>query len=115
MMGEPVDVVAEAEEYVSALRREWVAPRDRECVACYVGRMLDEFGCDNRLRWVGLWRDECAPRATALERRLSSRGGFCDCEVALNVYPEQMLLAEDEPRPPCDGVSRRGSTMPCRR
>ena len=76
--------------------------------------MLDEFGCDNKLRWVGRWRDACAPRATALERKLSDRGGFCDCEVAFNVYPDQMLLEEDVPRPPCAGVSRRGSTAPCR-
>jgi hypothetical protein len=114
MNGDFVDSDFDAEGYVSALRKELTAPRDRECLTCYVSRMLGEFGCDTTLRWAGLWRDACAPRATALERRLSRHGGFCDCEIAFNVYPDQMLLPEGQPRPPCRGVSRRGSTAPCR-
>ena len=76
--------------------------------------MVGEFGCDNKLRWVRRWRDACAPRATALERRLESRGGYCDCEVAFNVYPGQMIYDDEEDMRPCAGVSRRGLTAPCR-
>lgn len=109
------DSVLDVEDYLSGLQQELTSPRDRECLACYVGRMLDEFGCDNNLRWVGVWRDACAPRATELKRRLCRRGGCCDCEVAFNVYPDQMLVEDDDaPRPACAGVSRRGSTKPCR-
>lgn len=105
----------DAAEFVAALQEELTAPRDRECLGCYVMRMLDEFGCDNKLRWVGRWRDQCAPRATRLERGLEDRGGFCDCEVAFNVYPDIMLVEDDEtPLPECLGVSRRGSTLLCR-
>lgn len=106
--------VTEAEQIVTELRTALTEPRSRECLACFVSRMLAEFGCDNHLRWVARWRDACAPRATALETRLENRGGFCDCEVAFNVYPEVMLREEGEEAPPCKGVSRRGSTRPCR-
>jgi hypothetical protein len=114
MTYEPTESAITAERYVTALRAELTEPRDKECLACYVSRMLEEFGCDNQLRWVRRWRDACAPRATALERRMEGKGGFCDCEVAYNVYPEQMLYDDAADLPPCLGVSRRGSTSPCR-
>lgn len=92
-------------------------PRDRECVLCFVDRMLDEFGCDCTLRWAKRWRALCAPSATALVRRLGSAGGYCDCEIFLNGYDAAWPGAEDEeqpsPRPACHRVSRRGSTQPC--
>ncbi|WP_158893127.1 DUF2695 domain-containing protein [Amycolatopsis anabasis] len=111
--------LAEAENLVGDLQEQWTTPVDRECLACFVVRMLDDFGCDGTFRWTRRWRDACAPRATALEERLENRGAFCDCEIAWNVYPEQMLATEEEeasgaPPPPCSGVSRRGSTKPCR-
>ena len=59
-------------------------PRERECLLCYVYRML-EYGCTG-LRWALRYRDLRAPRATALERRLGRRGGYCDCEIFLNGY-----------------------------
>jgi hypothetical protein len=107
------DALTSAEALVGDLNEKLTAPGERECLACYLGRMLTEFGCDNRLRWSEYWRDRNAPRATALSARLADRGGFCDCEVLLNVYPE--YLPEDGPAPvPCSGVSRKGSTKPCR-
>jgi Protein of unknown function (DUF2695) len=111
--------VADLEEYVAQLQHDLTRPRDRECLVCYVSRMLDEFGCDTTLRWAQLWRDACAPRAVGLERRLEARGGFCDCEIAFNVYPDLMLndtendQESDYRRLECLGVSRRGSTKPC--
>lgn len=101
-----------AESLVGELSEVLTAPGDRECLLCYLVRMVEEFGCDNHLRWAGHWRDRNAPRATALADRLSARGGFCDCEVLMNVYPD--LLPDEGPLPPCAGVSRRGSTKPCR-
>lgn len=108
------DALTGAETYIGEIYTELTEPRDRECLACYVGRMLTEFGCAGSLRWSMHWRNRCAPRATALARRLADRGGYCDCEVLLNVYPEG-LRDEDDPLLPCAGVSRRGSTRPCRR
>lgn len=96
-------------------------PGAGECLACFVERMVVAYGCSNRLLFVGLWRDRAAPSATALERRLGARGGYCDCEVLHNVYwragwdraeEEVDDDAADAPAPPCRGV-RRGSTRPC--
>jgi hypothetical protein len=86
-------------------------PAQRECLRCYLIRMLNEFGCDNTHRWTRRWRDARAPRARTLVERLQRRGACCcDCEVIFNVFadypPADQLL-------PCAGVSRTGSTDPC--
>lgn len=96
-------------------------PDPGECVACFLDRMVGTYGCSDRLTWAGLWRDRAAPRASALERRLRARGGYCDCEVLMNVFARRTWQAapatgddaerEAEP-PPCLGV-RKGSTRPC--
>jgi len=87
-------------------------PGERECLRCYLVRMLAAFGCNGTHRWTERWRDLRAPRATALVERLARRGGCCcDCEVILNVFRD---YPEDAPEPlPCAGVSRAGSTQPC--
>lgn len=105
-------------------------PDDGECLLCFVRRQIEEFGCDTTLRFARHYRDLVAPRATALERRLGQKGGYCDCEIFLNGYrlvdelwtPEREIqrdgyveIAEPEPpkaMPPCRRV-RRLSTQPC--
>ena len=97
-------------------------PRPAECLACFVARMLDEFGCDSTLRWAQRFRDARSPTATGLERRLGSMGGFCDCEIFLNglQLARHVLVRDvhtDELEPPeelpdCAGV-RRTSTRWC--
>ncbi len=61
-----------------------LAVRPGECLCCYVGRLLDEYGCGCTLRFGRQHRDAVAPRATALERRLGYVGGYCDYEIVLN-------------------------------
>jgi hypothetical protein len=90
------------------------APRDRECLTCYLRRMLANLGCNSLLRWTLCWRDSNAPRATELRRQLMDRGGFCDCEVLLTVFGWAMPDHADDPLQPCPGVLRRGSTNPHR-
>ncbi|MDO5534052.1 MAG: DUF2695 domain-containing protein [Propionibacteriaceae bacterium] len=121
-------VVRVAEEILSTASMAVLGPSGRECLLCYVQRMVATHGCDTTLRFAQHFRAVRAPRATALERRLISKGGFCDCEIFLNAYdvspevwsPEivrtydccgvQML--EQAPLPSCYGV-RTGSTQPC--
>lgn len=116
-------ILAEASDAV-------LRPGLRECLLCYVHRMLIRFGCDTTLRFAKRFRDACAPRATGLGDRLGRMGGFCDCEIFLNGYdlhdkywiPERIssegevtVVREShwpEPIPLCTGV-RRGSTQPC--
>lgn len=96
-------------------------PRSGECLACYVRRMIREFGCDCTLRFAMRYRDQMAPRATGLEARLGDMGGFCDCEIFLNgLRVADHLCDQDEfgsmvgpaEMPVCRQV-RPGSTQPC--
>ena len=97
-------------------------PLPVECVLCFVWRMLAAFGCNATLRWARHWRDARAPRATALERRLSRVGGFCDCEIFLNGWAPAQAPRWDAEAVPlrlataglCAGV-RAGSAQPCAR
>ncbi len=122
----------EAEIVLRDAASRLLTPLPGECLACYENRMLADFGCDNTLRFARAYRDERAPRATALERTLGDRGGYCDCEVLWNVFevarelwtPERWEAGEDgegdfyiEAEPPdqipaCATV-RGGSTQPC--
>ncbi|WP_353647533.1 DUF2695 domain-containing protein [Nakamurella sp. A5-74] len=96
--------VDELERELQQLAAAWTTPRARECLYCFVYRML-EFGCRG-LVFAQRYRDLRAPRATALERRLGARGGFCDCEIFLNsVEPVSTLLVGARVLPPDeDGV-----------
>lgn len=100
-----------AEQEIAELARRITDPGPRECLRCYLIRMLDAFGCDNTHRWTTKWRDMRAPRATALIDRLAWRGGCCcDCEIIFNVYTDYPVTNRILP---CAGVSRAGSTRPC--
>lgn len=116
-----IETPADAQQHLAALASAMTAPRPRECLLCYVNRMVDGFGCDTTLRWARRWRALCAPRATGLERRLEARGGFCDCEIFLNGWDLRADLQERDDdggltwpseRPRCAGAPAR-STQPC--
>ncbi|HET6562340.1 MAG TPA: DUF2695 domain-containing protein [Marmoricola sp.] len=94
-MSDPLVVLA-AESWLRDRAHRLTEPDGAECLFCFVARMLDEHGCDTTLRWATRYRDLQAPRATALERRLSRMGGFCDCEIFLN----GMMLAPRLVAPP---------------
>lgn len=124
-------VVAEAERIVAEAAHSLLHIRHRECLFCYVWRMLPVLHCMG-LRLSRHYRDERAPSAVALEKRLGQKGAFCDCEIFLNgwtlaervVIPGQWHIdpetGEDffqdeswpDPLPDCTGV-RAGSTQPC--
>ncbi|WP_022899002.1 DUF2695 domain-containing protein [Humibacter albus] len=98
---------SEAEDFVHTMADAITAPLPRECLPCYLDRMLRDLQCDGSLRLTRNYRDATAPRATALEHRVMNGGGYCDCEVLMNVF-----IPHDEHVMPCGGV-RRGSTQPC--
>jgi hypothetical protein len=122
--------VQEAERILADASVILLDPDLGECLLCYVHRMLEEYGCNCRLRFAGHYRDVRAPRATALERRLGLSGGYCDCEIFLNSYDLRleywlpMVVMEEDgdeyreaatgptPLPLCRGA-RAGSTQPC--
>jgi hypothetical protein len=112
--------VLHIERELRHLSVELTQPKPRECLHCYVYRML-EFGCTG-LRWATRYRDLKAPRATALGERLMSKGAGCDCEIFMNGWslrrayqvwdPETEEYEYPEEVPACKGV-RAGSIQPC--
>jgi hypothetical protein len=99
------------ETELAALCQHLTQPGERECLRCYLLRMISEFGCDGTHRWTVRWRDLRAPRARDLVRRLAERGGICcDCEVVSNVFPG---YPRGGPALPCAGLIRTGSALPC--
>jgi hypothetical protein len=104
------DIADEVEAELAQLSALLTEPGERECLRCFLLRMINEFGCDGRHRWTVRWRDRRAPRAAGLLRRLAELGGCCDCEVLLTVFP-------DYPRAdrllPCAGQPQPGSAVPC--
>jgi hypothetical protein len=106
------DNVADAvEAELAELSRRLTRPGQRECLRCFLLRMINEFGCDGTHRWTVHWRGLRAPRATGLVQRLQRRGGCCcDCEVIFNVFPDYPETGEILP---CAGVLRAGSAAPC--
>lgn len=115
-------VIEELESFLRERSAALTSPRSGECLACFAVRMLDTFGCDNTLRWASRFRDERAPRATGLERRLGNMGAYCDCEMFMNgitlvdrlkvIDPATEDLVWPEERPSCGGV-RPSSTQWC--
>ncbi len=111
-------LIAGMEGELKELSGALTTPRPRECLVCYVLRML-EYGCHGQY-WLKRYRDLRAPRATALERRISRMGGYCDCEMLMNAFhpnPWGVRAGGDgdlafESMPGCLGV-RGGSTRPC--
>jgi uncharacterized protein DUF2695 len=105
------DITPEAiEQELSLLAGRLTEPGGAECLRCYLIRMVNEFGCDGTYRWTIRWRDVRAARPGSLLRRLELRGGCCDCEVLMNVFPD--YPPADRPLP-CAGVPRPGSAQPC--
>lgn len=113
----------QAESFTARLADELLAVRPRECIACYVLRMLHQYDCNGTLRFAVHWRDQHVPRAGARERRLTSIGGCrCDCELLLNVWETSQaldvwnaVLQRYEPparMPACTGARPR--SRPCR-
>lgn len=104
------DLSSEVEAEIADLAERLTAPAEHECLRCYLIRMITEFGCDGTYRWTIRWRDVRAAQPRGLIRQLQRRGGWCDCEVLINAYPDHQPVTEPLP---CAGVARPGSWRPC--
>ena len=115
-----ISVADEVEHYLQSLHT--VVPQERECLVCFLLRMLTEFGCDASFTWARRFRDLRSPTATALEKRFGQRLVLCDCLIVHKAHrPVRELMVRDlrtdelerpERMPPCSGV-RRTSTRAC--
>jgi hypothetical protein len=104
------DLSAAVEGELAELAERLTVPGELECIRCYLLRMVTEFGCDGTYRWTIRWRDVRAAQPRGLIRQLATRGGGCDCEILLNVFPDYPPAVAPLP---CSGVSRPGSAKPC--
>jgi hypothetical protein len=104
------DIADAVETELVALSLELTEPDDRECLRCFLLRMISEFGCIGTHRWTVRWRDVRAPLASGLIGRLGELGGGCDCEVLLNVFPQYPSATR---LLPCAGQPQPGSAVPC--
>ena len=86
------DVVQRAERELRKALVELVGPRRRECLSCFLTRVVDAHGCDGTLAWTHRWQGYqrmLRIRTGGLTRYLKNNGGFCDCEALMNVYPNR--------------------------
>lgn len=104
------DMPHDVETELVDLARRLTEPRTAECLRCFLLRMLTEFGCDGTYRWTIRWRDVSAAEPGKLLDQLFRRGGCCDCEVLMNVYPDYPNVQEALP---CAGIPKPGSHRPC--
>jgi hypothetical protein len=103
-------------------------PARRECLRCYLVRMIRAHGCDNTKLWTLRWRDRRAPGEGQLIEQLEDRGGICcDCEVVFNVWQQeesdweegeegdQVGVSDPQRSPACSGTSGGDPLVPCAR
>ena len=75
-------------------------PARGECLRCYVDRMVGSHGCDTSLRFTRRWLDNSSfTNPQRLLRWFESSGGYCDCEVLMNVLPDHWPLQRAEAEP----------------
>jgi hypothetical protein len=68
-----------------------VLPLDRaqlEALAQHVGTAVGAAGCDRTRRVTDAWAAEHGVALDPLHQGLEEYGGFCDCEVVMNVDPD---------------------------
>ncbi len=104
------DMAREVESEIADLAERLTAPGPDECLRCFLLRMITEFGCDGTYRWTIRWRDVRAAQPRGLLNQFGRRGGFCDCEVLMNEFPDYPHVSVALP---CAGVARPGSWRPC--
>src|SRR5260370_3240270 len=108
MMADEMSQAVERE--IADLAERLTAPGRDECLRCFLLRMITEFGCDGTYRWTIRWRDVRAAQPGGLLRQFELRGGCCDCEILLNVFPDYPPVTSPLP---FAGVPKQGSAKPC--
>lgn len=60
----------------------------------YLDRKLKDEGCDRSRKWTIKWAKRNSINIDNLIDALDDNGGFCDCEVVLNIPPDYDLILE---------------------
>lgn len=70
-------------------------PCHDDCLECWLQGRLDVGDCRGTLDFVEVWARSRAADSDDLVEFLASRGGYCDCEVLLNVLLDGRLVLDD--------------------
>jgi hypothetical protein len=89
-MGIDMSLGDEAEQYLASLTPTEIDPQPHECLRCYVRRRVSRQGCDGTFRLVRHWLKFNRVVAAGVVDRLQADGGYCDCEVVLNVFGDEI-------------------------
>jgi hypothetical protein len=92
-VGAPADAVGVTATYDEARHESpaGVLPLDRaqlEALAGHVDAAVTAGGCDRTRRVTDAWAAEHGVALDPLHQGLEEYGGFCDCEVVMNVDPD---------------------------
>jgi hypothetical protein len=87
-------VADEAARYLKQVVTKGEAPLAKECLRCYLERMVGAHGCDGELLFTRQWMKATAtPQPTILTRWLRARGGYCDCKVLTSALDDHWQVA----------------------
>ena len=81
-----MNLVDDVESELRATGAALVAVHEDECLYCYLGWMLPAHGCDGTLRFALCWARSGRLPVPGFRRWLNGNGGYCDCEVIMNVF-----------------------------
>ena len=63
-------------------------PRPGECLYCHLVRALETADCDHSKKLTERWIDVQARSARWVLRWAETQGGYCDCEIVMNVFDD---------------------------
>jgi hypothetical protein len=76
----------------TSARGEMILDRPQlEALLDHVDAQVRTNGCDDTLRFTRAWAATQQLDADELAHSLGQFGGYCDCEVVLNVEPEEIF------------------------
>jgi hypothetical protein len=76
-------------------------PLDRpqlESLLTHVDDAVQREGCDHSRRATDAWASARGIALDALHTGLEEYGGYCDCEVVMNVHPDEVFEPVRQPR-----------------
>jgi Protein of unknown function (DUF2695) len=85
---EGYDDLYDDDYYTQVPRAPVLEPAQTAGLSRAIHAALEERGCDNTLRAAQAWAQREKVRWGSLRNALEDRGGFCDCEVLMNVLEQ---------------------------
>ena len=71
----------------------------------WLRQSLARRGCDNHLTLTKMWLEERGQPFDKISKALKSQGGYCDCEVLMNVHESRIYANAEDDRDCCGSWS----------